>query len=334
MRIEKQARGQGWAALVVAGLCLAGAPTLAAEGGVGVYVLGSRGPLAGALPPPGLYFQNDLYYYKGSAAPTRTLPFNSQVIGDVRAEMVVNAPSVLWSTPLGIAGGNIAFALAVPFGGPTIDAGFNVTNTALGTIGARNLQDSVTTVGDPLLSALIGWHSGAFHWNAGVTVNVPIGAYRPGALANMAFHRWAVDFSAAVTWLDPKIGLDLSAAAGFTVNGRNPSTDYGTGTEFHLEVSAVQHLSRNFDIGLVGYYYRQISDDWGGGARLGGFRGQVMALGGTAGISFNVAEREVMTRVKVYREFDVRNRLQGTAAFFTVSLPLTKPMAPPPPPAN
>ena len=102
--------------------------------------------------------------------------------------------------------------------------------------------------------------------------------------------------------------------------------------EMGLEASAVQHLSRNFDVGLVGYYYRQISDDWGSGARLGGFRGEVIALGGTAGVTFNVAEREVMTRVKVYREFNVSNRLQGTAAFFTVALPLTKPMAPPPPP--
>lgn len=332
MRCNKQAGGSGLAALAMVGLCLATGPTMAAEGGVGVYVLGSRGPLAGALPPPGLYFQNDLYYYKGSASPTKTLPFHSQVIGDVRAEMVVNAPSLLWSTPLGIAGGNVAFGFTLPIGGPTIDAGFSVTNPALGTIGARNLQDSVTTVGDPLLSALIGWHSGNFHWNTGVTVNVPIGHYRSGALANMAFHRWAVDVSAAVTWLDPKIGLDLSAAAGFTFNGRNPATDYVTGTEFHLEASAVQHLSRNFDVGLVGYYYRQISDDWGGGARLGGFRGEVIALGGTAGVTFNVAEREVMTRVKVYREFNVSNRVQGTAAFFTVSLPLTKPMAPPPPP--
>jgi hypothetical protein len=32
----------------------------AAENGVGVYPLGLRGPLAGIVPAPGVYFQNDL----------------------------------------------------------------------------------------------------------------------------------------------------------------------------------------------------------------------------------------------------------------------------------
>ena len=30
----------------------------------------------------------------------------------------------------------------------------------------------------------------------------------------------------------------------------------------------------------------------------------------------------ISTRIKVYREFDVQNRMEGTAGFFTVSLPL------------
>ena len=34
-------------------------PLQAAENGVGFYLLGLRGPLAGITPPPGVYFQND-----------------------------------------------------------------------------------------------------------------------------------------------------------------------------------------------------------------------------------------------------------------------------------
>ena len=45
---------------------------------------------------------------------------------------------------------------------------------------------------------------------------------------------------------------------------------------------------------------------------------------------FKVDGRDVSTRVKVYREFEVENRLQGTAAYFTVALPLF--VYPPPPP--
>jgi hypothetical protein len=35
----------------------------AAEAATGVYLLGSRGPNAGITPPPGVYFQDDTYFF-------------------------------------------------------------------------------------------------------------------------------------------------------------------------------------------------------------------------------------------------------------------------------
>jgi hypothetical protein len=107
-----------------------------------------------------------------------------------------------------------------------------------------------------------------------------------------------------------------------TFNGRNPATDYKTGTEFHLDWSAMQYLSKEFSFGLAGYYYQQISGDSGSGARLGPFKGRVVALGGAVGYNFQLGALPISTRVKVFREFDVENRLEGTAAFFTVAMPL------------
>ena len=48
---------------------------LAAEGGTSFYLLGSRGPMAGFTPPPGVYVQNDLYRYDGAAQ--KTISFDS-----------------------------------------------------------------------------------------------------------------------------------------------------------------------------------------------------------------------------------------------------------------
>lgn len=39
-------------------------------------------------------------------------------------------------------------------------------------------------------------------------------------------------------------------------------------------------------------------------------------------MTFEVGKLPISTRIKVYREFDVQNRMEGTAGFFTVSLPL------------
>lgn len=143
-----------------------------------------------------------------------------------------------------------------------------------------------------------------------------------GALANVANHRGAADFNGAFTWLDPAIGLDISLAAGFTTSLENAATNYKTGNELHFEGAVTQNFSSQFSVGLVGYYYDQISDDSGTGASLGAFKGRVAALGGSVGTSFKVGDLPVSARLKVYREFDVKNRLEGTAAFFSLSMPL------------
>jgi hypothetical protein len=48
----------------------------------------------------------------------------------------------------------------------------------------------------------------------------------------------------------------------------------------------------------------------------------VVALGGSAGYTFPVGKIPVSTRIKVFRELDVQNRMLGTAGFFTVAFPL------------
>lgn len=310
--------------IVVAGACLipASRQSLAAEKGVGVYLLGFRGPMAGFVPPPGVYFQNDVYHYSGSASASREFPFGGQILAGVDAKMWVDVPTLLWSTPVQILGGNLGFSASLPIGGPKIDAAVALSSPGGGAIG-QNLRDSITTIGDPLVSTFVAWHAGNFHWNVGVTINVPVGDYRDGALANISFNRWAADVFGAATWLDQQRGHELSGALGFTFNGENPATNYKTGTEFHAEFAAVQHFSKQFDMGIIGYYYQQISGDSGSGARLGPFKGRVAALGGTVGYTFVAGQLPIATRIKIFREFAVENRLEGTAAFFTVGVPLS-----------
>jgi|SRR5712671_2801984 len=136
----------------------------AAENGVGVYLLGFRGPMAGAVPPPGFYFQNDVYYYNGLAGGSRELPFNGLLLADIKVKMVVDVAIMLWSMPIQIAGGNLAFSATLPFGGPSVDAGavLSVGNQVI----SKNLHSSITTFGDPFVSGFVAWHASNFHWNA------------------------------------------------------------------------------------------------------------------------------------------------------------------------
>ncbi|AJY48314.1 phenol degradation protein meta [Martelella endophytica] len=303
--------------LAASTVLLTGAGAEAAESGTGFYLLGSKGPMAGVLAPPGAYFANDLYFYSGSAGASVDLPIGGSVVADIDATAVIDLATGLWVLPEGVAGGNLGLTVTVPWGYQKVDASAALSGGGLGTA----IDDNVSTIGDPVIGATLGWHSGNWHWTAGTLVNVPIGDYQEGEIANVAFHRWGADLNAAVTWLDATSGWEASAAAGFTFNGENPATDYKTGTEFHLEGAFTKTFESQLSAGLVGYYYQQLTADSGPGASLGDFKGRVAAIGATVGYNFVAGETPISLRAKIYHEFDAKNRLEGTSGYLSLSLP-------------
>lgn len=325
--VHRLTAGCGMALICGAVAGLAAGAAAAAENATSVYLLGFRGPLAGMTPPPGLYIQNDVYVYDGSADAGRRLLLGGTLAANVNGDAQFELPTVIWVAPAQVLGGQLGFTATWPIGRSYVNAGTSIDSPVFGS-NSGFISDETNAIGDPLLSGLLGWNAGKFHWQAVAMLNIPIGDYRKDALSNIAFHRWAGDLTGTVTWLDPDSGIDLSAAAGFTFNGENPETDYWTGTEFHIEWAASKSFG-DFSLGLVGYHYQQITGDGGPGARLGDFEGQVTALGGTVAYNFNLGDRPLTARLKAYREFAAENRLEGTSAFLTLSLPLR--IDPPPP---
>jgi len=290
----------------------------AAEGAVGFYMLGSTTTNAGILPPPGTYFIDYNYYYSGST--NFTLDISRLIVkGGVDANAYYNVVTPLWVAPGKVLGGNIGFLMLVPIGWKDVEAGLVVSGGV--TLGSR--QDEETDFGDIVPGMMLGWHHGNWHFKTHTIVNVPIGFWERGNLANIGFNRWAIDNAAAFTWLDPKIGLELSAIAGFTYNWENPATDYKTGTEFHVEYAAVQNFSKRFALGINGYYYDQVTGDSGPGASLGSFKGRVAAIGPVMNVNFQLGKIPVSTNLKYFREFDVKNRLEGDAGYLQLTMPLS-----------
>ena len=288
----------------------------ASENGTSFYLLGSKGPMAGVVPPPGLYLQNDIYYYTARADESQALPTGGQVAIGLKAQALINLPTLIWSTPYRLLGGRLALGATLPYGHQEVDA-----SLVLGPYAGRT-GNRITTMGDPVLTGTLGWDNGPFHWSLIGMVNVPVGHYREGSMANIAFHRWGADVSMAGTWYDPAVGWDVSGVVGVTFNGENPKTKYRTGTEWHLEAAVSRDIGGpDTTLGAIGYYHQQITDDSGDGAVLGGFRGRTAALGLTASHTSKWGNTPIQARVKVLREFDTRNRVRGTAAYLTLSLP-------------
>jgi hypothetical protein len=301
--------------------CLRAAPASAAEGGIGAYLLGSRADGAGITPPAGVYFEDDTYFYDAKIGGAKSTPFGGLLVANVSTQTWLNLPTTLWVTPAKILGGDLAFSLTSSVGEPRVGASLLVNSPRLGPIGLNVVNDN-TDLSDFFLQSFVGWQAGNFHWQLGVGGVVPSGTYVAGQLSNASLNRPAVDLFGTFTWLDPAIGWDLSTAAGVTFNQANTATDYTTGDEFHLEWAATKYLTKQFTIGLVGYYYQQFTPDTGPGAVLGAFEGRVVALGGAIGYTFEAGKLPITAKLKVYREFDAVNHLEGTSGFFTVAVPL------------
>ena len=214
---------------------------------------------------------------------------------------------MLWTPTTDLGGATVALGAAIPFGRPDVTVSA-VISGPFGQVGVRRTDDAFV-VGDPILLGMVGVRQGDLHVQASTMINVPVGDYREGKLANLAFHRWAVDFSLAATWHDEASGWDVSGKAGVTFNGENEETDYNSGTELHFEASLERTFSKAWSAGLQAYHLTQVTGDAGAGARLGDFRGEVTGVGANVSYRFQLGRAPIALRFRAFSEFDAVNRL-------------------------
>jgi hypothetical protein len=304
----------------------AGGAARADENGASVYLLGSGGPGAGMAPPlVGVYVDNTIYIYSGSTKSSRDFQIGGNLVTDVDVKLPADFLTVLAVPSTNFIGGTLAIGAALPVAAPMVDASAVITGPLGRQIGIRR-HDANLMVGDPLALASLTWNSGKFHAQISGTVNIPVGYYAEGALANIAFHRWAEDVSVAVTYHDEKSGLDLSHKVGITFNGRNTITDYDSGNDLHVEASVEKALSKKFSIGVLGYHFEQLTGDSGTGATLGPYKGKVNGVGGTVAFNTVLGRAPSTFRLKVLQEFGEKNRPKGTAFMLGLTLPLSMKM--------
>src|SRR5262249_27939972 len=67
------------------------------------------------------------------------------------------------------------------------------------------------------------------------------------------------------------------------INRRNESTEYQEGVDMHFDGGASQLLTKQVQVGVVGYVYRQLGCDPGAGDRVGCFHSQVVGAGPQVG---------------------------------------------------
>jgi hypothetical protein len=101
----------------------------------------------------------------------------------------------------------------------------------------------------------------------------------------------------------------------------NNSTQYQNGVDMHFDWGASQFLTKQFQIGLVGYIYDEIGCDSGSGDRVGCFQSRVFGVGPQVGFIIPISKTtQGYLNIKGYKEFDNANRPDGWNAWVTFVL--------------
>ena len=194
-----------------------------------------------------------------------------------------------------------------------------------------SISDSVTGFGDLIPQFAMRWNAGVNNYMAYVMGDIPVGAYQSTRLANIGIGHGTIDAGGGYTYFNPQTGHELSGVLGFTYNFTNPDTQYQSGVDMHFDWGASQFLSKQVQVGLVGYVYKQLGCDSGPGDRVGCFRSQVAGVGPQVGFIFPVGDMQGYLNFKAYKEFAAENRPDGWNAWvtFVISPAAPTPTAPP-----
>ena len=155
-----------------------------------------------------------------------------------------------------------------------------------------------------------------------------IGQYDPLRLANFGIGHGGIDGGAGYTYFDKATGYEFSAVGGLTYNLENPYTKYQSGIDAHVDLGASKFVSEQLHIGLVGYYYQQITPDRAQPSIPSDFKSRVAAVGPQIGYFFPIGEVQGYVNLKGYGEFSAQNRLQGWTTWLTLVISPKMPKAP------
>ncbi|MGI9373890.1 MAG: SphA family protein [Hyphomicrobiales bacterium] len=311
-------------------VCATCRPAQAVEGGFGLYQLGSRDLFAGIVPPPGIYWNNDIYYFTAKAP---VIPIGGVAVRNPKLDAFVYKFNGTMVFPDTLFGGSVGLNVNMPFAKAKMDYSGVLGGAFPGLLSA---QDKESGQGDLSINPIIGWHDGKLHYSLSMPIYFPTGKYSTATIdvrartidaLRVGKNRFGVDPTLAFTYFDPQTGIDVSAAAGVTINTKNDKTNYQTAPEFHFEGTAAQHLANGLTFGGTFYAYQQLANDSGVGAqniqRVTGattLKARVFGAGPVVNYSTRIGTTAVSFKFKYLHEFGAKRRFESKVYWGTLGL--------------
>ena len=305
------------------------------------YPAGTEGIKAACMPPPGLYFKDDNSFHYSDKTPgfSGQLEANSfQKNFDLFT--YVQAPRLIWMTPLKILGAEYGAALRIPLVYKKHD------QENLGILRKYNGIDIgplITSVdkfglGDIQVEPLIlAWHTKRFDFVSSYSFWAPTGEYDHHKLflLNLGSGYWTHMFTLGLTWYpDAEKTWAFSLINRYEINmaqysdlyvAASPqnvaSLDTTLGDVYTLEWAVSKTVAKGLDVGLTGYYQQQVTategPTWFGPTY---FDERVHVAGIGPEISFSYPKWGLAGSLRYAYEFSALDNPQGHNITLTVKI--------------
>ncbi len=268
-----------------------GSKAVATETGGGIYPNGAESFLTAAVPPPGYYVIDYDNYYEAQHLLGNA---GNDLIPAFRVDALANAfRFVHWSSQ--------------KFLGAQVGQQFILPYVVLD-VSAAGLHQHKSGFGDLTVDPLLlSFQNAKFHVVVTPEINLPTGEFKKGVLRISAGTTFNFEPVVAFTYTGAK-NFEFDSKLMYDINTVNPATNYTSGNEFHTDY-AVGYARNGLFTGVAGYYYRQTTDDFANGQRVGsdGFRGSVFSFGP----DIHVSLAKTLLAFKWEHEVGVKNRTIG-----------------------
>ncbi len=264
--------------LGAATLMVAAAPAEATEGALGRPMSGTavQSGIGVVLPEPIWIANVSQIYFNGNVGGDRQVPVAGKTSLGLDGQIALTLATLMKTWETGTGAWNFASSFTLPYMWTNVKASLGAgSHSATTSQRASNLFDISFA---PIIA---GYHfSQNDHIAFSLNIWAPTGRYDANSLANTGLNNWTFIPQVAYTKYVPSYGLEFNVVAGLQFYTRNNATGYQNAPLFTLDVMGVKKFSNGVGVGLVVGTTQQLGSDSGVTAdRLGGFRGQDVALG-------------------------------------------------------
>ena len=319
---------KGFSAALLVCFVIVANPKVSWAGGGQAYTNGSEDFGVGKLPPPSLYYIHYTNYYNSDDFKDDE---GDSVPGAPETTTFANTSRLLWVTPYKILGGTYATHVFVPI--VYTENEFDDTLAFTRTPGPED-QDKFG-LGNVIFSPfIVGWHGNDFHSFINlVDIFIPTNTDNdPRDSVNLGNEFWTFQPVFAFSYfpgqfeVSAKFMYDISTSDSDHIVTVDEALQLGQpglagqegtrkpGQEFHFDYVAAYHLNNNWEMGAVGYFYQQVTDDQIDGVDVNNRKGRVLGVG--PGVKYNFNDLDLSLIGKAYFETLAENRNEGVSAFF------------------